>query len=323
MQKDTRKQIKRFSHLAFVLIIFSIFTMILGPLVRAEDAGLACPDWPLCKGKVIPVMDYQVFLEWLHRVVAACLSIVFLFWAAFTFLVGQLRKRYAALVSLALVLLCLQISLGALTITETLDAYIVSSHLLNAVIFLAVLTYCWYKSRYDLGYGLEEKPQWQAREAWLTRLVSCLSLIFIFVQLFLGARVSSHQAGRVCNSFPACYYKTVIDQQQKDNVRQVPEYFPLMIGSLEKHMTHRFMAYFLFIWFTFSIGLAAMKKWPMLSLRYLWALLLLLVMQIGLGAFNVIYSLPTSITVLHSTFAYILFLLAFLFFLETCFADNS
>jgi heme A synthase len=33
-----------------------------GGLVRAEGAGLACPDWPLCNGHVIPDADKLVLI---------------------------------------------------------------------------------------------------------------------------------------------------------------------------------------------------------------------------------------------------------------------
>ena len=33
------------------------------------NAGLACPDWPLCYGQLVPTqqMNLQVFLEWFHQ----------------------------------------------------------------------------------------------------------------------------------------------------------------------------------------------------------------------------------------------------------------
>ena len=53
--------------------------MTLGALVRAHDAGLACPDWPLCFGSFLPgrQMNVQVFLEWFHRLDAFGLQLQF------------------------------------------------------------------------------------------------------------------------------------------------------------------------------------------------------------------------------------------------------
>ena len=44
--------------------------IVVGALVRANDAGLACPDWPLCYGEFVPTFDLKVAFEWGHRVFA-------------------------------------------------------------------------------------------------------------------------------------------------------------------------------------------------------------------------------------------------------------
>ena len=54
----------------YVLLVF-------GSAVRVHGAGLACPDWPLCFGEVIPALDFQVFMEWGHRVLAGLVSLGF------------------------------------------------------------------------------------------------------------------------------------------------------------------------------------------------------------------------------------------------------
>ena len=47
-------------------------TIIVGGTVRGMGAGLACPDWPLCNGSVVPdLADTGIFVEYVHRLVAA------------------------------------------------------------------------------------------------------------------------------------------------------------------------------------------------------------------------------------------------------------
>src|SRR3954454_16192043 len=74
-------------------LTFLIFLLIsLGGLVRNAGAGLSCPDWPLCYGRVVPPMSYQVFLEWFHRLIAGSVSCALIGITAFIAYKPLLRK---------------------------------------------------------------------------------------------------------------------------------------------------------------------------------------------------------------------------------------
>ena len=315
MTKNLSSSQKLFLRLTFAVLILSLITMLLGPWVRAENAGLACPDWPLCKGKIIPKMDYQIFLEWIHRLGAGLLSVLFLFWVSYTFKKKELRKEQSYLVLLAIFLLSLQIALGALTVTELLDTYIVSSHLLNAMLFFNLLLYIFLRAK--LLYNPTNKER---KRKWDTsNTLSLFLLLIIFIQFFVGVRVSSHQAGRVCDSFPACYKEKITQKDDSSTYKAV--YFPKMIGSLEKHMTHRFLAYFISLYILFLFFYAKFY-WEKKDLRYVRILLILIFSQIIIGASNVILRVPPWLTVLHSTFAYLIYIHSFLLFWETRFVKS-
>lgn len=314
-----KKKERVFSYLNLGLIVLSLFVMLLGPLVRAEDAGLACPDWPLCKGQLIPEMNYQIFLEWLHRLSAFILGLVFLFWLGFSFYDKELRAKHAKLALVCLALLLLQITLGAFTITESLNAYVVNLHLLNAILFLSALFYSWRRS---LTFYSASKTTPKSQEdlkstlqrPFLLRRICIFVLLLVFFQIFLGARVSTHNAGQVCNTFPACYYEASIGAEGK--LEFLPQYFPPMEGNLEKHMSHRFMAYLLLLTIFLTLYLSVKKQWPKKISYPIWLLLFLVILQILVGAFNVIFHLPVMLTLLHSALAYAVYLNAFWLFLE-------
>ena len=60
------------------LVALTSMLIVLGALVRANGAGLACPDWPLCFGQAVPEFDLKVAFEWSHRVLAGGVGLVFL-----------------------------------------------------------------------------------------------------------------------------------------------------------------------------------------------------------------------------------------------------
>ena len=66
--------------LLFLLLVW-------GNLVAGLKAGLACPDWPLCHGKVLPPWRWDIYMEFLHRVIAGVASL---------FLVALSIRRYRA-----------------------------------------------------------------------------------------------------------------------------------------------------------------------------------------------------------------------------------
>lgn len=303
-----------FRRLTLIVIVSALTTMVLGPWVRAAEAGLACPDWPLCKGQVIPdVSDYQIFLEWFHRVVGGVTALALLGWIYMLARRRELREAFLWWGLLAIALMINQILLGALTITEQLDAYVVKSHLLNALLFLSVLVYIHRK----IGRILGDTPRMVALPDRVSQIAAGVFLVALFLQLFLGGRVSTNHAGLVCPSFPACYHEQEILADGTQQSR--PVYFPPMIGNIEKHITHRLMVYALTLGAIGLVILSARRNWLEPGRRLSYIIFGAIIVQIVVGVINVLYRVPIAVTVLHSAVAYFIYISSFILWLELSF----
>ena len=299
-----QRNLRWFHHISLGVWILALITMILGPYVRAENAGLSCPDWPLCFGHVVPPYEYRVYLEFIHRVFAGVLlGPLFIVWLVLSWLDRSLRKKFGLWTLLAALVLAVQIFLGRQTVTMLLNPYIVKSHLLNALILLGIMLLVWRRARIWMKTGsLEDKPVTGAV------LLQRILVVALLVQIYLGGRVSANEAGLACTTFPACYTVQDPETGEKEGI-----YFPPMIGHTEMHITHRLGGYALFL---YVIVLALVGR-STFRFRRNAIFLGLLTLQILLGALNVLDSLPLPVTVLHSAMAMALFILAVITTIDT------
>ena len=133
----------RLSQVCAHLVVALVALVAIGGATRVMEAGLACPDWPLCYGGLLPVrqMNVQVFLEWFHRLDAFLVGMALLVLAGLALLRRrQLPGWYGAMAGLALLLVAVQGSLGALTVTRLLAAGTVTAHLTTALLLLALVS---------------------------------------------------------------------------------------------------------------------------------------------------------------------------------------
>lgn len=123
-----------------IVSALSIYILIVaGGYVSSTGAGLACPDWPLCHGQVIPPLSSAVLAEYTHRVLSLVAGI-----AVFATAVVAWRRPSKDAVtvwsSLGAGLLLIQILVGAVTVQTELEPAIVTLHLGLAVgVFAAAL----------------------------------------------------------------------------------------------------------------------------------------------------------------------------------------
>jgi heme A synthase len=262
--------------------------IVLGAVVRSTGSGLACPDWPLCHGRLIPPFQTQVLLEWCHRAVALLVSLgvfALAFWIAVR---APLRRALGGLVLGALGLLAMQIVLGALTVWKLLRFEVVTLHLGNALLFFAVLLVIAERSAQG-----PVAPAGGARAAGAAvRALFVLAAVVTFGQILLGGLVSTNHAGLACPDWPLCHGQLV----------------PKMSGLIGFQMWHRFGAYGLAALLT-GLAWCARREADVRVRAVAVAAPSFVVLQIVLGVFNVWLAVPVWLTAAHLATATFLFAL--------------
>lgn len=119
----------------------ALFT--LGVYTAATGSGLACQaQWPLCSDQLIPALTLNPdFIEWFHRVWAMLTGFLIIGMAVWAWRLEDRRIRLAA--TLAVLVLPLQIAVGAITVTVgglVPQGYSVSTHALHLVVALIIFT---------------------------------------------------------------------------------------------------------------------------------------------------------------------------------------
>ncbi len=141
-QQETRSPEKWIRSLVWKIGIATLLLMAIGSATRVMNAGLACPDWPLCYGQLIPSqqMNFQVFLEWFHRLDASLIGLSTIGLVSLSWWWRRDLPSWLPWASLfALFLVVFQGILGGLTVTEMLRFDIVTAHLGTALLFFSTL----------------------------------------------------------------------------------------------------------------------------------------------------------------------------------------
>jgi heme a synthase len=190
------RQIRR---LVWKIAFATLLLMAVGSATRVMNAGLACPDWPLCYGQLIPTqqMNLQVFLEWFHRFDAGLIGLSTLLLAGLAWWKRQQLPGWLPWsTTFALSLILVQGGLGAFTVTELLRFDIVTAHLGTALLFfctLLVIGTCLLPIDPQPS-SLSSTGSRKRSGAWL----AIAAATFVYIQSILGGLVGSRWALHQC-----------------------------------------------------------------------------------------------------------------------------
>ncbi|HET6781821.1 MAG TPA: COX15/CtaA family protein, partial [bacterium] len=276
---------KSFARLVLGTTAATYFLIVLGGVVRATGSGLACPDWPLCHGRLIPPLEGPILIEYSHRLVA---SVVGLLTGAVALQTWRLRdaRPLRGLSILALLLVGVQILLGGLTVRTELSEWIVVAHLGTAMAFFATLTIL--SARAMIGTGKSVSSGDTTRGF---RRLAVLTACATYLLVLIGGYVSASGAGLACPDWPLC----------------TGELLPPLSGAVGIHVLHRLAAAFVSVLIVATtIAAYRIHRQPLLQAASAIATGLL-VLQIILGALNIEYRLAPGATTAHLANAAALF----------------
>ena len=187
----------RFQRLAVATVALTFALVVIGVIVRATDSGLACPHWPGCfEGQFLPGLDagFGVWVEWIHRSVAALIGVLILAMAALALLDHRDRRSILWPSLAAVVLVGFQAWLGRETelLGNTGDS--VTAHLAAAMALEGLLVFllvrAWYPAR--LGRGGSQR----------FTLLAVFGAVATFGVLLFGSNVTARDAGLVFGDWP-------------------------------------------------------------------------------------------------------------------------
>ena len=259
------------------LVLEVLFLIAFGGAVRAMNAGLACPDWPLCFGDFIPDYHPQVYFEFIHRVLAGVVAIAVFVLNIKVIKHPQIKKSIKFLAWLSFAIIIAQVIMGGLTVLLLLHAKVVTLHLALGTGLFACLLWVYMGISDKQEVGAAHRPE--AGMKWF----SYVMLALVYAQLLLGGLVASHYAALVCTEFPLCH----------------GQWFPTFSGVIGLQVIHRLGAYIVTV-AALGFALAVARSRVHANARR-WSVLLLglILVQVGLGIANVLLKTPPLLTVLH------------------------
>lgn len=188
-----------FQKLAITTVAATIFLIFVGGLVRASGAGLGCPDWPKCFGNWIPptsaadlptgydASEFNVVKTWteyVNRLVGMIIGLLIMatFFVSFRYRKTKPSVFYSS--AAAFVLVLVQGWLGGQVVETGLDEWLITIHMILAVIIVNVLLYATFIASADI-FKIKMDSVFRRKLLWVTVILFILTLI----QLVLGTQV--------------------------------------------------------------------------------------------------------------------------------------
>jgi heme a synthase len=284
---------KGFRRVAFLSTIATYLLIFVGGLVRVSGAGMGCPDWPKCFGRWIPPTSLSqlppdidptrfnfvlAWIEYFNRLLGVTVGILVLATAILAILFYRKVPRIIYPSIVVLILVAYQGWQGGQIVAANLKPLLVSLHLLIALIITSILIYLTQKSYYIENPESEKSPTYPRKVGvW----IGILWIVGI-LQVILGTQVRSGFE-ILADKFPLLAKPGLISHAGPES------YMHAILGLLVGVLT----------WFAGNTILRQSKEPSGLVREGIWAMMLLVLAQIGIGIVLFMAGLPSLMQLFH------------------------
>lgn len=317
-------------YLVLFATVFALGVIILGAYTRLKDAGLGCPDWPVCYGfftvpetpeeialaeALFPDSPFEAEKAWpevIHRYLASGLGLLIILVNIQAWRHRREQGQPLKLPLLLLGLVILQGLFGMWTVTLHLWPQVVTAHLLGGFATLSLLWLLCLR----LNNRPWPQPNVHIRHWQKLKPLAAFCLVLLVAQIALGGWVSANYAALACPDLPTCQGRWLPPMDFAEGFNVAQEIGPNYLGGqldgearVAIHFTHRvgailvalFVGLLVYLLHRNAGGSARMKGMANL-------ILVLLLVQLGLGVSNILFGLPLWVAVAHNAGAALLLL---------------
>lgn len=287
-----------YRRLALGTLVATLALIVVGGVVRVSDSGLGCgpagagiEGWPFCGGRVVPIIDTNMIIEYTHRALASAVGLALILLTAIAWRSYRSNRPVLHLSTCALLLVVAEGLLGGLVVEHGLHPTLVAIHLGISMIIAGLLLLLVVKCR------PQTSPENDAAPSPFIRVLALAAPLLTWSTIVIGGYVAGTQRyGSPEHGYSIGAHMACSDQ------------FPRCLGgwwpwgassNVDAQLTHRLFMYLTAIAVVWLAILAWRVARSSTTRKLAIATVLVLGAQILLGAMNVWYGEHRGMILAH------------------------
>ena len=202
--------------------------IVLGAIVRVLDTP-ACPDWPLCYGRLLPPPDIKLWVKWLHWLDASVVGIILVITTGLAWAELTISHPVTRMLALTIPILLIEAGVGGLAAFTDLPARVVAIHLALSLILFAQVEMAWAYAR---------RPRVRFARATSARWIDT-TLVLLYFFLLSGALITQTGVARACPDWPLCQDAWWPGDNWAILLNVAHRYFAVVVGLILGYTVYR------------------------------------------------------------------------------------